>query len=160
MLSFELTKDTPYLAFSGELWSVFYEYFNRNWPCYKGFLLYIKYQTTVSIYQVQSSPFITLHLHLIQCTLDISYYLSYGVSIIRILMKTDCVITSLHCIWPRYIKSLYTTSDTPQLPCDSKISGVCRELNQYHPGLILGLGPANERWRYNVTPSLIGWAQS
>ena len=42
MLPFELTKDTPYLALSGELWSVFYEYFNRNWPCYKGFLLYIE----------------------------------------------------------------------------------------------------------------------
>ena len=40
MLPFELTKDTPYLALSGELWSVFYEYFKRNWPCYKGFLLY------------------------------------------------------------------------------------------------------------------------
>ena len=40
MLPFELTKDTPYLALSGELWSVFYEYFNWNWPCYKGFLLY------------------------------------------------------------------------------------------------------------------------
>ena len=40
MLPFELTKDTPYLALSGELWSVFYEYFNRNWPCYKGFVLY------------------------------------------------------------------------------------------------------------------------
>ena len=26
MLPFELTKDTPYLALSGELWSVFYEY--------------------------------------------------------------------------------------------------------------------------------------
>ena len=38
-LPFELTKDTPYLALSGELWSVFYEYFNRNWSCYKGFLL-------------------------------------------------------------------------------------------------------------------------
>ena len=43
MLPFELTKDTPYLALSGELWSVFYEYFNRNWPCYKGFLLYHDY---------------------------------------------------------------------------------------------------------------------
>ena len=42
MLPFELTKDTPYLALSGELWSVFYEYFNRNWPCYKGFLLYFR----------------------------------------------------------------------------------------------------------------------
>ena len=41
MLLFELTKDTPYLALSGELWSVFYEYFNRNWSCYKGFLLYV-----------------------------------------------------------------------------------------------------------------------
>ena len=41
MLHFELTKDTPYLALSGELWSVFYEYLNRNWSCYKGFLLYI-----------------------------------------------------------------------------------------------------------------------
>ena len=40
MLPFELTKDTPYLALSGEQWSVFYEYFNRNWSCYKGFLLY------------------------------------------------------------------------------------------------------------------------
>ena len=40
MLPFELTKDTPYLALSGKLWSVFYEYFNRNWSCYKGFLLY------------------------------------------------------------------------------------------------------------------------
>ena len=41
MLPFELTKDTPYLALSGELWSVFYEYFNRNWSCYKEFLLYM-----------------------------------------------------------------------------------------------------------------------
>ena len=40
MLPFELTKDTPYFALSGELWSVFYEYFNRNWSCYKGFPLY------------------------------------------------------------------------------------------------------------------------
>ena len=39
-LPFELTKDTPYLALSGELWSVIYEYFNRNWSCYKGFLLF------------------------------------------------------------------------------------------------------------------------
>ena len=34
-------KRHPYLALSGELWSVFYEYFNRNWSCYKGFLLYV-----------------------------------------------------------------------------------------------------------------------
>ena len=47
MLLFELTKDTPYLALSGEIWSVFYEYFNRNWSCYKGFLLYMR-QYTIS----------------------------------------------------------------------------------------------------------------
>ena len=29
-----------------------------------------------------------------------------------------------------------------------------------HPGLILGLRPANERRRYFVTTSLIGWAQA
>ena len=33
ILPFELRKDTPYLALSDELWSVFYEYFNRNWSC-------------------------------------------------------------------------------------------------------------------------------
>ena len=48
MLPFELTKDTPYLALSGELWSVFYEHFNRNWPCYKGFLLYVGVAALVS----------------------------------------------------------------------------------------------------------------
>ena len=45
MLPFELTKDTPYLALLGELWSVLYEYFNRNWLCYKGFLLYKQYSS-------------------------------------------------------------------------------------------------------------------
>ena len=32
--------------------------------------------------------------------------------------------------------------------------------NLYHTGLILGLRPANERRRYFVTTSLIGWAQA
>ena len=27
-------------------------------------------------------------------------------------------------------------------------------------GMIIGLHPANERRRYKVTPSLIGWAQT
>ena len=50
MLPFELTKDTPYLALSGELWSVFYEYFNRNWSCYKGFLLYLTTGPECTVY--------------------------------------------------------------------------------------------------------------
>ena len=33
-------------------------------------------------------------------------------------------------------------------------------LPNMQPGLILGLCPANERRRYKVTPSLIGWAQT
>ena len=37
MLPFELTKDTPYLALSGELWSVFYEYFTEIDRVVKGF---------------------------------------------------------------------------------------------------------------------------
>ena len=58
MLPFELTKDTPYLALSGELWSVFYEYFNRNWSCYKGFLLY---QLNHGQDKYMSSILISLH---------------------------------------------------------------------------------------------------
>ena len=55
MLPFELTKDTPYLALSGELWSVFYEYFDRNWSYYKGFLLY--FWTGVYIAEQAPIPF-------------------------------------------------------------------------------------------------------
>ena len=62
MLPFELIKDTPYLALSGELWSVFYEYFNRNWSCYRGFLLYIKTDCMV----------IYIHLNLIDGVLYVS----------------------------------------------------------------------------------------
>ena len=29
-----------------------------------------------------------------------------------------------------------------------------------YTGLVLGLRPANERWRYFVTTSLISWAQT
>ena len=54
MLPFELTKDTPYLALSGELWSVFYEYFNKNWPCYKGFLLYYEVLSYYTIWSVMN----------------------------------------------------------------------------------------------------------
>ena len=54
MLPFELIKDTPYLALSGELWSVFYEYFNRNWSCYRGFLLYSSYQIELKLVCIKS----------------------------------------------------------------------------------------------------------
>ena len=43
------------------------------------------------------------------------------------------------------------------IPRTNKIEG---KLAVSLPGLILGLHPANERRRYKVTPSLIGWAQT
>ena len=43
MLPFELTKDTPYLALSGELWSVFYEYFTEIDRVIKGFYCIIHF---------------------------------------------------------------------------------------------------------------------
>ena len=35
------TKDTPYLALTGELWGVFREYLWENWPRYNGTALYL-----------------------------------------------------------------------------------------------------------------------
>ena len=34
------TKDTPYLALTGELWDVFCEYLWETWPRYNGATLY------------------------------------------------------------------------------------------------------------------------
>ena len=36
----ESTKDTPYLALTGELWDVFCEYFFLDWSRYNGTALY------------------------------------------------------------------------------------------------------------------------
>ena len=36
----KLTKETPYLALTGELWAVYYEDFDENWPRYNGTALY------------------------------------------------------------------------------------------------------------------------
>ena len=74
MLPFELTKDTPNLALSGELWSVFYEYLNRNWLCYKGFLLY------------DHSPFTMLYLYYL-CVYDLlsTWSLSFNIMILGVL---------------------------------------------------------------------------
>ena len=40
-LDFRITTDTPYLALTGELWSVFCEDSGENWPRYDGTALYI-----------------------------------------------------------------------------------------------------------------------
>ena len=37
---FKLITDTPYLALAGELWGVYYDKFEENWPRYNGTALY------------------------------------------------------------------------------------------------------------------------
>ena len=39
---FVATKDTPYLALTGELWGVFCEDFVENWLCYNSTALYVE----------------------------------------------------------------------------------------------------------------------
>ena len=39
------TKDTTYLALTGELWDVFCEYFWENWPRYNSTTLYFQAKT-------------------------------------------------------------------------------------------------------------------
>ena len=89
MLPFELTKDTPYLALSGELWSVFYEYFNRNWPCYKGFLLYIAAQFITTLRMALWSKLQNLNHILIsqETPHTLPSWASYGVCVLRISKK-------------------------------------------------------------------------
>ena len=38
--NFKLKTATPYLALTGELWGVYYENFEENWPRYNGTVLY------------------------------------------------------------------------------------------------------------------------
>ena len=51
MSDYELINDTPYLTLSGELRSVFYDYFGgkRKWLCYKEFQLYMGQVTKVRL---------------------------------------------------------------------------------------------------------------
>ena len=46
----EVSKDTPYLTLTGELWDVFCEYFWENWPRYNGTALY---KTWAIVYDCQ-----------------------------------------------------------------------------------------------------------
>ena len=41
----KLIKDTPYLTLTGELWGVFCEDIEENWPCYNGTTLFYGYST-------------------------------------------------------------------------------------------------------------------
>ena len=67
---FESTKDTPYLALTGELWGVYCEEFEENWPCYNSAalystlrwiasLVYMAYAAVAARYCTQSSDDLT-----------------------------------------------------------------------------------------------------
>ena len=47
---FELTKDNPYLALTGELWGVFCEDFGKNWTHYNITSLYMCINTCYTVY--------------------------------------------------------------------------------------------------------------
>ena len=57
-----------------------------------------------------------------------------------------------------------TQTTLTQMTNDAIITSLLRQndvtLTYQWPGLILGLRPANERRRYKITPSLIGWPQT
>ena len=66
----EPTKDTPYLALTGELWGVFRELFGENWPHYGGTALYWPYHNCTTLYifvlpQINSAWQKRLRLHII-----------------------------------------------------------------------------------------------
>ena len=61
----------------------------------------------------------------------------------------------IYCWFFCYMKCLFIN-----LAIFTFLSDSCWWLGFTHPGLIIGLRPANERRRYLVTTSLIGWAQA
>ena len=66
----------------------------------------------------------------------------------------------MHWQWPRgdeNIPSTTTQRSFSQEHTENMLTGTTASLTL--PGLILSLRPANERRRYKVKPSLIGWAQ-
>ena len=46
---FKLTKHTPYLALTGQLWSVFYKNSEANWLRYNGTALYLNPSTNLRV---------------------------------------------------------------------------------------------------------------
>ena len=53
---FEPTKDTPYIAITGELWGVFYEDLGENWPLYNDIALYLNHYTKVPLSKYVPEP--------------------------------------------------------------------------------------------------------
>ena len=70
-----------------------------------------------------------------------------------------CIVSDNRCTYAFWLFlcdefSTYTVSEI------ASWKSIIPHCQKYISGLILGLHPANERHRYKVTPSLIGWAQT
>ena len=91
-----------------------------------------------------------------------------------------CKMTSISS-WPQWVKNYEGDYHTSLCTCSSKklswyslwfISGKDNQVLLHHvrlrwpfwildtAGIILGMGSANERWRYNVTSPVISWAHT
>ena len=50
---FQITTDTPYSVLMGELWGVYSEDLEDNWPCYNGTTLHLFFKSSWSQYIIQ-----------------------------------------------------------------------------------------------------------
>ena len=64
---FKLITDTPYLALTGELWGVYYENYEENWPRYNGTALYLVF-VLITIQERYDEMIDHDTLHVVRCT--------------------------------------------------------------------------------------------
>ena len=165
MLPFELTKDTPYLALSGELWSVFCEYFNRNWPCYKGFLLYM------SPIWCCACVCILLRLNELNTSPTVASHGFFSTFITRIkamalyYLKQCCFYFFNWTIGGIWIKIHLCSYKNMNGKCPSLSQSQCVKPTKYLllrrvPGIILSMDSGKGKRRYIVITPLVGWAHT
>ena len=75
-----------------------------------------------------------------------------------VLRFISCEWTSKWCLW-KLMHLVRSSTMWYQWNCKSaeNLCGKITHVFDYHSEIILCMRPANERWRYSVTPSLIGW---
>ena len=62
--------------------------------------------------------------------------------------------------WPQCVNSMTRFREILWTVLSAVIHSVMEIRNYWYPGIILCMPPANERWRYIVTASLIGWTHT
>ena len=143
MLPFELTKDTPYLALSGELWSVFCEYFNINWSCYKGFLLYVSIGAGSGLapHRQQTITWTNTKNHIINIAEEIHVHILWDV------LPLQCVSSGVTSLSPKPIKLWYCCTVLLLRSCTTGALLVAAAKGETFLGKILYLLPAELFWR-------------